>query len=557
VFVKKSFIREFALVVPIFVLACAQGYYFGGGDLALYVPLVMQLHDPAIFANDLLMQSLGAYAAPIWQTAAWLLNFFDVRSVFLLLFLFQTAVIILGVRVFYQRLFGDRGWVIFLLMLVVERSSGAMNTFGLNPFGYFQPGGLAFGMILIMYAALDAGKWKTAGVIAGTMFLYHPFTALWACMLFGFRAIIVRDMAPLKNKITGAVLLAICGAPYFYIFLHNIPATPQWGITNALWIELAKMRLNHTFFLSRWVPDRFIQFGLIFGAIGLFHRHPSFKRTLPIVIATATAFAIIAFAEIISSKMLLQLNLARCMYLLWVLFFAFVSSRIAATAVSGSRWRDVLWVLLALLLMIYPFVEHHRTVLAYAVIIMALAGAAAVAVWRTVNVMRLAVAFGFVLVIVVSVSRVYDQLKTFRNLSGVTSEDPWFKTQVWVRDHVATGQCLLTPSYIEGFRSNSLHPIYGDYKDGGSHIFCPSTTGEWWKRMQALGITLGMSGSAFPRAYSERVLAVARKTQIRYIVIDKQFTTCIGAPLYENEKFAVVLADSSVHLAQRYEATKK
>jgi hypothetical protein len=542
-------LQESGLLVLFFLLACAQGYTFGSGDLALYLPLVMHLHDHALFANDLLMQSLGSYAAPLWRSVAWLLNFAPANQVFLALFLAQTAIIIIGARFFYRRLFGDnRGWVLFLLMLVIERSSGAMNIFGLNPFGYFQPGGLAFGVVLLMYGALDAGRWKTAGLLAGSMFLYHPFTALWACLLFFLRVVIgTGEPISVRKKTAGAALLAISASPYVFLFFHHGHAALQ----GQLWIELARMRLSHTFFLSEWVPDRFIHFGLVFAGIALFRSHPAFRRTLPIVIATLIAFATIAVAEISASRFLLQLNLARCSYLLFVLFFAFVASRVAESNARNTPIKNSLWTMLSFLLMVYPFIESHRTPLAVFFVVVSLGVAAGTLLLKVKHASVVARYAGFAIVIMVTAARLYNR----HNETGVLFNSPargsWHDMQVWVRDHLPADKCLMTPVYLDGFRSYSLHPIYGDYKDGGSHLFCSSTIFEWWKRMQALGIGLQMKSNAFPRVYHEHALAVAQRSAITHVVFDKQYALCSGKTLYENDRFGIVVPSDSVQFTLR------
>jgi len=542
--------RKYLLLALLFLCACAQGYNFGSGDLALYLPLVMHLHDHELFGSDLLMQSLGSYAAPLWQGAAWLLNFVSAGQLFLLLFLVQTAMILVGARFFYRRLFGNNsGWVLFLLMLVIERSSGAMNTYGLNPFGYFQPGGLAFGVVLLMYGVLDEGRWKTAGLLAGTMFLYHPFTALWACLLFFLRAIIgTGERVSLWKKAAGAALLAASALPYVFFFLNNGHAVSQgW-----LWIELAKMRLSHAFFLSQWVPDRFIHFGFIFTGIALFRSHPAFRRTLPIVIATIIAFFTLALAEISANRFLLQLNCARCTYLLFVLFFAFVASRVVEADAHRTPLRNSLWMLLSLLLMIYPFVERtHEHTLAYSLVALSLIIAASALLLKVTNAPRLAIAAGLVLVVIVSGAKMYDRYKGAGVLFNVTAVGPWHDIQVWVRDHVPGNECLMTPVYLEGFRSYSLHPIYGDYKDGGSHLFCSKTIFKWWKRMQAVGIELHMKAETFPRAYHEHAVTVAQQTGITYVVFDKQYAQSTGTPLYQNDRFGIVVPSDSVKLVLR------
>jgi hypothetical protein len=545
-------LRDGGLLALLFLLACAQHYSFGIGDLALYLPFVMHLHGRSLFGNDLLMQSLGSYAAPLWQAVAWLLSFTSAKGLFLMLFLVQTAVITTGARFFYRQLFGNNsGWVLFLLMLVLERSSGAMNTFGLNPFGYFQPGGLAFGAVLFMFGALDKGLWKTAGVLAGTMFLYHPFTALWACLLFILRAVLgTGEHVPLRKKAAGAALLAAGASPYVFSFLHTAFIHSPHSFAPGLWIELARMRLSHAFFLSQWVPDRFVHFALVFAGTMLFRRHPAFRRTLPFLAATLIAFFTIAAAEIASSRFLLQLNLARCTYLLFVLFFAFVSWRVADIGTRNTPVRNYLWTLLSLFLILYPFLERNHGPLAWSLAAFSLLAAGA-PLLKIRPPHGTVVCAGLIVVLFLSGERLYERYKSSGVPFNTAASGPWYDVQVWVRDHLPEDERLMTPVYLEGFRSYSLHPIYGDYKDGGSHLFCPGTISEWWKRMQACGMTLHMKSGDFPRAYHERAVGAALASGIRYMVFDRHYAECAGNVLYENDRFGVAELSDSAKLVLR------
>jgi hypothetical protein len=548
----RPIVRNFIVLILFFVLACLQGYEFGTGDLALYLPYVMHLHDPSLFTGDLLITSLSAYGAPLWHVVAWLLNFGDVKTVFFVLFLFQTAVITAGFRFFYRRFFGDNsGWMVFLLLLTMARSSGAMNTFGLNPFSYFQPCGLALGMLMFLYGFLDSGKYKTAGVIAGTMFLYHPISAVWACLLFLLRSITGTGRVNSCNKLSGGLVLFLCASPYIISYVQGNIIHPHEPVAAGLWVELARMRLNHAFFLSRWVPDRFVQMGLVFAGIMIFFRHPAFLRTLPIVIATLIALVATAFGELVSSRMILQLNLLRCTYLEYILFFAFLAFRVSQIDHLEAPIRKVIWTVLCLLLVVMPYLEHHRTIFSYCLIGTVLMISIGTGLKKIGQFQKIIVASGLVMVAIITAINVDDRHKSTGRFFAAAGTGSWHDIQVWVRDNTPRGSRVVTPVYLEGFRSYSVHSIYGDWKDGGSHQFCNITIREWWERMQSLGITLGMKSDLFPKVYHENALAAARKADGDYVVYDKRYARCVGQPMYENDRFGIVVPSDSVQLVPR------
>jgi hypothetical protein len=259
-------------------------------------------------------------------------------------------------------------------------------------------------------------------------------------------------------------------------------------------------------------------------------------------------FPVIAFAEIVSSRFLLQLNLARCTYLLFVLFFAFTAWRVAEGGARASRLGNYLWTLLSLLLMIYPFLERSRGPLAWALAAFSLAAAGVPLLKTTARPLLAAACAGLAAVLVLSGERLHERFASAGVLFNAPAAGPWHDVQVWVRDHLPGDESLVTPVYLEGFRSFSLHTIYGDYKDGGSHLFCPATLAEWWKRMQAAGLALHMKRDDFPRAYHERALEAARASGTRYVVFDKLFASCAGTVLYENGRFGVADTADAVEL---------
>jgi hypothetical protein len=528
-------------LVLFFIIASLQGYEFGSGDLSLYLPYVMNLHDKTLFNNDLLITSMAVYSAPAWHFVAWLLNFSDPKTVFFALFLLQIVAIIAGAHFFYRQLFGaNNGWILFLLLLTISRSSGAMNTFGLNPFSYFQPCGLALGMLLFLYGFLDAGKYKTAGFIAGTMFLYHPISAVWACILFLLHSIIEKKPLFSRNKIIGGFVLIVCASPYIVSYVLSNILHPHEPIAISFWMELAKMRLNHAFFLSRWVPDRFIQLGLVVVGIVLFRRHPAFLRTYPIALAAIIAVGAAGFGELFSSKMIIQLNLLRCTYMVYILFFAFLAFRVSMVDSTRSLLGNIIWVVMFLLLLIMPFLEHRHTFFSYLLIGFSIILSLGAGFIKIKNYQKIIIASGFAMVLFISIITINSRYKTTGACFNTFGTGSWYDMQVWVRDNISQSSRIMTPPYLEGFRSYSQHPIYGDWKDGGSHQFCNLTVLEWWKRMQSLGIALSMKSAAFPRVYHENALYVARKTEIKYVVFDKAMARAIGPVAYENRGFGLL-----------------
>jgi hypothetical protein len=75
------------------------------------------------------------------------------------------------------------------------------------------------------------------------------------------------------------------------------------------WLEVVKWRMQHSFFISQWVPDRFFHLIIALVLIISFYRHRSFKGVIPVVIATVLSILLMAAGELFSSKMLLSFSL--------------------------------------------------------------------------------------------------------------------------------------------------------------------------------------------------------------------------------------------------------
>ena len=177
--------------LALLVLGVLQGYRFCSGDLDTYLPFILHAHNPALFRNDLLLGTLQSHPVYIWKFMAVFLSRLGIESLVRLTFLFQCVVIASGALLFFRKLFGPgRGWMLFLLLLVIPVSTAAFGEYGLNPYGYFHAGAMAFGLTLFAYTLIDGGKWILGGALCGGLFLIHPITAVYAAGFFFVRAII-------------------------------------------------------------------------------------------------------------------------------------------------------------------------------------------------------------------------------------------------------------------------------------------------------------------------------------------------------------------------------
>lgn len=532
-----------------FVLAILQGYQLGIGDLSTYLAFVWHKFDPALLNNDLLIETLGDHPVYIWDAVALLLNIADVQTVFLGLFFTQTALMIAAIFLFYRRFFGENnGWLIVLLTLVLGTSAAAMGEYGLNPYGYFHPNVVAVAIALLAFVLLDRGNWLSGAALCGSVFLFHPFTALYAALFFGYKWLLGFRQTTVFTKIGSAAIFLLISAPSWLPMLPKILASapPQFDVS--LWLDLVRQRMRFSFFASQWVPDRWVHLSLAGFGLWFFRHHPAFWRLLPIVLGTVTSLLLFILADVFTIKFLLQLQLARCSYFLFIILCAFIAHKIATTN-DSPKSPLIIWLLLGIVFMIEDVVDD-RTL---DVRLMVLAGLALLLVylfWRQpAQWRRIYLAGTLAAVLLVTGEKTVERIAETGRIFDTTLTTPWEDMQVWCAQNTPEAATLMTPFYIEGFRSFSKRPIYGTYKDGAPHNYSRKTIFRWWARMQALGVSLPWNRAAFPALYHQHALPVARENNIRYVIYEKNIALPPVAPLYENQQFAIfeipALPDSS------------
>ncbi|MEZ4763291.1 MAG: hypothetical protein R3C26_08885 [Calditrichia bacterium] len=276
-----------AWLAGFFVLAILQGYQLGIGNLSTYLAFVWHKFDPALLNNDLLIETLGDHPVYIWDAVALLLNVANVQTVFLGLFFTQTALMIAAIFLFYRQFFGENnGWLVLALTLVLGTSAAAMGEYGLNPYGYFTERCCRCNCVA---GVCVAGSRKLAVRCSALRqyLLFHPFTALYAALFFGYKWLLGFRQTTVFTKIGSAAIFLLISAPSWLPMLPKIlaGAPPQFDVS--LWLDLVRQRMRFSFFASQWVPDRWVHLGLAGFGLWFFRHHPAFRRLLPVVLSVA------------------------------------------------------------------------------------------------------------------------------------------------------------------------------------------------------------------------------------------------------------------------------
>ncbi|MBN1130779.1 MAG: hypothetical protein JXA71_17455 [Chitinispirillaceae bacterium] len=543
----SSFNRLFSLsvVAASVLLAVFSGFRFSAGDIDTYLPFILHAHDPSLFANDLLLGTLGSHPVYIWKTLAFLLHWTGIGTMIRTVFILQTSLVAFGAFLFFRRFFGNgRGWIFFLLLLLIPVSAPGYGMYGLNPYGYFHAGTLAFGLALIAYTLIDRGWRISSGILTGAIFLIHPITAVYAAGFLFIRGIMDFGNSPCRLRIVaGWLLLVAIALPSLLPAFQKALGAAEAAIDPDFWRSLARLRMNHGYFISAWVPERFIQLAACFALVLLLWRkHPAWKRLLPIVIVVAGGLLAMTVADLFTIRFFLRLQLGRCSYFLFFLVTAF-----AADAVTNpGLWkRDhatlTAWTGAALaLLVIYGngALAHQSGWIRPMIVIILAAGAATIAL-RWFRPLHPGVLFAFFAAMIVTTS-IPRSIENFRWTRSQELRDPWISFAAGCSKHIPRDRVVMIPLYRQDFRPYALRATYGTWKDGAPHLFCDKTLPEWWRRMQLFGVTLATNKRELPGLYHRHAISVARAEGIRYVVFDKTLATTSSPLLSENEAFGLI-----------------
>src|SRR4030042_6153947 len=346
--------------IPIFaILGILQGYDISPGDLATYIPFTLHEYDGAFFSDDLLIETISSHPVYIWKMLGLLLHFIPYILLFKLLFFLQTGLVTFASWFFYRRIFGNNGgWFLFLCMLVITEETPAIGVYGLNPYMSFHPGVIAFGLFLLIYLLELKGNYLWGGFLTGLLFLLHPYTAIYASIIYLMK--IMLDWRSSSNKthlITGIVLLIISASPSWLHFFSQSLQNARADFNMELWLKIVKMRVLEAFFISSWNRDRYLHIVMVFVVLIMFRRTEQFRKVLPIMLTTLAALSTMVFADIFRNKLLLQLQLGRCTYFIFFLCGMFIANRTVSVSWNDKRNTRLFWIFASYFMMVHAVIE--------------------------------------------------------------------------------------------------------------------------------------------------------------------------------------------------------
>jgi hypothetical protein len=542
--VKKEYLL-IGFIISSIILAIFQGYYLDKGDLDTYLLFVLHAFDMNLFSTDLLTQTINSHPVYIWRVFGFLVHFIPLKILFLFAFLIQTILITLSFIAFYYNFFNKKrvGLILFFIFIIYPISTPGLGRLGLNPYGYFHASSVAMAFALFVMVLLDRKKWIHAGMITGTIFLFHPITAVFVTIVYSF-ALTTEffNSKKVKQPLIGFMFLLVFGSPslsqqVLHIF-NNSAEVPM-----ALWRSIVESRMNHGFFASKWPFERFLQVFLYCSIPFLARNKIDLKRLFPFIAAILFTLFTFVIADVFTIKLLIQLQLGRMMLFAWIIglgSLACVLSQIDYKT-AKSKLSLGLWVILGTY-SAYGHSINSQTGYVRTIIIASIILTTTLILLK--NISPKIKTFLPILLLIPTVYLSVNRSVTFFSTLNSDSDSPrsaWRETMEWCKNNTQIDEIIMVPIYNEGFRYYSQRSIFVSYKDGAPHNFCNETFLQWWHRMQLFGITLPVKGNLFPKLYHENALKVAKNQNIRFVVIEKKFgpfTAC--KTVFENNEFSII-----------------
>ena len=256
--------------------------------------------------------------------------------------------------------------------------------------------------------------------------------------------------------ITGMLFLVATALPSLIPAFHSFLAPAAGGIDLHLWRQLARFRMNHGYFISAWVPDRFIQIAGCYLAIFFaFRKHPAFNRLLPIMLGVAGGLALAAIGDCFTIRFFLRLQPGRCSYFIYFLVAAFAAGAMADRVLwdNGKKVRYA-WNFAALigLVMVGNAAlsgQPHMT----KTIITALLIVAGWPGYRRGFSVTVHPGFLFAcLAAIVLTSTVPRSSSLFNWTMAQSLSDPWVDVGLWCRKSIPKDETVMVPLDKENFR---------------------------------------------------------------------------------------------------------
>jgi hypothetical protein len=311
-----------------------SGYQLYSDNQAVQIPLILSYNNSSLFPNDPFIDTLVHYASPFYRVVAELINYINLESLLVLLFLFTRALILFAAA---------------YLAIVINPGSklsavGAMAWFALFPtpiighgtlvMDYFEHTSLAVAFLLLAVAAFYAHRVYLWAILLAVGFSLNIMYGTFACVYLAGAFMIDPDYrSAWKKFVFPGILFLILAAPTILLILSSL-STESFDLS--LWFKVSQVRMPYHLYPLTWESYRFnllLAFAIANGLVLYFVRKslPKLSKHGFIWLCISSLWVLFAFltAYILKSPTLLATHPARGTDL----WFAFASiTNIAAIA---------------------------------------------------------------------------------------------------------------------------------------------------------------------------------------------------------------------------------
>jgi hypothetical protein len=481
-----------ALVLGVLTLASALGinqYVYGVYNHCITIPFIKSLADPGLYAQDYLVQERQYFYTYFLPGLAWMARYVQASlpGIFLSLYLLSLFATMHSLFLLALRLFRSKEVAYLSVMLLVfsfviiamERTIENSLT------------ERTFALPLLLYAIrffLDE-KVRSAAILAGLAFLFHPLSALYVLAMLGL-AMLYRWWFEGRRAelLSSLVLIALVASPVLWLKFRN-PA-PDLHLLHAAeeWLDLLRLRSAHHIFPSEWGLGPILQsIGFALGFVLSWKYRPADDHAHRVVVLCFAAMLMMfavgtVLTEWYPVSIVVQFQLFRS-YKFLVYFYAIYLANYLyreQNTPAGLARKTLLSVLF-----IAPYLQESLSVIAGLVLLLgsALLG---ISYLQSRNPQRLRWLLP-AQVTFIALLGLYGSINSVP-FSVRNAQDPeWLQAQRWARQHTVADAAFIVPPYLEGFRVESERSVYGEWKDGTQMFFNPQFGTEWIRRMEMLG----------------------------------------------------------------------
>lgn len=318
------------------VLWC--GYQLGVGNQSIQIAFLETLHNPALFARDLMVTStLEDYPSYFYRLLALLRAEADVPSLYAAGHLIATAAVLAAMVLLCRTLFRDRWSGLAVILLLLAGHHAALGGDGLYSTGFTHTwASLPLGLLALV---LFYRGWRFAAfALVGLLMNLHALEAGYLALFFGFWSLWHLRTLGWGRWLALIAVLIVCASPTLAMMLaHRQSYGPDW-------LQLMHIRSADHSFPSTWwqvgdagVPRMLMLVALAAVAMSLSPRGEHRRTTALFALAAALICAAgYVLTEIWPLPLAVRAQLFRCTRFVALIALAYIA-RGVVVAVGLAR----------------------------------------------------------------------------------------------------------------------------------------------------------------------------------------------------------------------------